>query len=90
MKLSVLFVFEKRISSHVRKSKFHETLCPVFFWLIGTSSTFPIVFVWIISNQPTVLFSPKRPTTTDKLGVLFSQHQPNEHEHFLSAPAERT
>jgi hypothetical protein len=49
-----------------------------------------VLFRWIISNQPTVLFSPKRPTTTDKLGVLFSQHQPNEHEHFLSAPAERT
>jgi hypothetical protein len=44
------------------------------------------LFVWLISHQPTVLFSQNKPVTNDQSTVLFSQnksvpvinHQPNE------------
>jgi hypothetical protein len=45
------------------------------------------LFVWLISHQPTVLFSQNKPTITNQPAVLFSQnkpapassHQQNEH-----------
>jgi hypothetical protein len=45
------------------------------------------VFVWLISHQPTVLFSQNKPAITNQPAVLFSQnklapaisHQPNKH-----------
>jgi hypothetical protein len=44
------------------------------------------LFVWLISHQPTVLFSQNKPAITNQPAVLFSQnkpapaisHQPNE------------
>jgi hypothetical protein len=44
------------------------------------------LFAWLISNQPAVLFSQSKPTTSNQPAVLFSQnkpapaisHQPNE------------
>jgi hypothetical protein len=44
------------------------------------------MFVWLISHQPTVLFSQNKPAITNQPAVLFSQnkpapaisHQPNE------------
>jgi hypothetical protein len=44
------------------------------------------LFVWLISHQPTVLFSQNKPATNNQPAVLFSQnksapaisHQPNE------------
>jgi hypothetical protein len=44
------------------------------------------LFAWLISHQPTVLFSQKKPATSNQSAVLFSQnkpapaisHQPNE------------
>jgi hypothetical protein len=43
------------------------------------------LFVWLISHQPTLFFSPNKPATSNKSAVLFSQkrlapaisHQPN-------------
>jgi hypothetical protein len=45
-----------------------------------------VLFVWLISHQPAVLFSQNKPNTSNQLAVLFSQnksasdisHQPNE------------
>jgi hypothetical protein len=45
------------------------------------------MFVWLISHQPTVIFSQNKPATNNQPAVLFSQnkpapaisHQPNEH-----------
>jgi hypothetical protein len=44
------------------------------------------LFAWLISHQPTVLFSQNKPATSNQPAVLFSQnkpapaisHQPNE------------
>jgi hypothetical protein len=44
------------------------------------------LFAWLISHQPTVLFSQNKPVTSNQPAVLFSQnksaptisHQPNE------------
>jgi hypothetical protein len=44
------------------------------------------LFAWLISHQPTVLFSQNKPATSNQSAVLFSQnksapaisHQPNE------------
>jgi hypothetical protein len=44
------------------------------------------LFAWLISHQPTVLFSQNKPATSNQAAVLFSQnkpaptisHQPNE------------
>jgi hypothetical protein len=49
MKLSVLFVFEKRISSHVRKSKVSFGLSATAVLFLSCSfGLFCIVFVWLI------------------------------------------
>jgi ankyrin repeat protein len=47
------------------------------------------LFVWLISHQPTVLFSQNKPATSNQRAVLFFQnksasairHQPNEQAH---------
>jgi hypothetical protein len=44
------------------------------------------LFAWLISHQPTILFSQNKPATRNQAAVLFSQnkpapaisHQPNE------------
>jgi hypothetical protein len=49
------------------------------------------LFAWLISHQPTVLFSHNKPATSNQPTVLFSQnksapvisHQPNEHADWL-------
>jgi hypothetical protein len=51
-----------------------------------TNKAIDALFVWLISHQPTVLFSQNKPTTGNQPSVLFSQnkpaptisHQPNE------------
>jgi hypothetical protein len=51
------------------------------------------LFVWLISHQPTVLFSQNKPATSNQSAVLFSQnksapticHQPNEHAASLTS-----
>jgi hypothetical protein len=48
--------------------------------------TINTLFAWLISHQPTVLFSQNKPATNNQPAVLFSQnkpapaisHQPNE------------
>jgi hypothetical protein len=50
------------------------------------------LFVWLISHQPTVVFSQNKPAITNQPAVLFSQnkpapaiiHQPNEQAGFLN------
>jgi hypothetical protein len=45
-----------------------------------------VLFAWLISHKPTVLFSQNKPATSNQSAVLFSQnksapaisHQPNE------------
>jgi hypothetical protein len=34
------------------------------------------LFAWLISHQPTVLFSPNKPATSNQPAVLFSQNKP--------------
>jgi hypothetical protein len=34
------------------------------------------LFVWLISHQPTVLFSQNKPAITNQPAVLFSQNKP--------------
>jgi hypothetical protein len=34
------------------------------------------LFVWLISHQPTVLFSQNKPVTSNQPAVLFSQNKP--------------
>jgi hypothetical protein len=41
-------------------------------WGVGTSA----LFVWLISHQPTVLFSQNKPAITTQPAVLFSQNKP--------------
>jgi hypothetical protein len=53
------------------------------------------LFAWLISHQPTVLFSQNKPATNNQSAVLFSQnkpvpitsHQPNEQATGLKAEA---
>jgi hypothetical protein len=52
------------------------------------------LFVWLISHQPTVLFSQNKPAITNQPAVFFSQnksapaisHQPNEQAEHLQTP----
>jgi hypothetical protein len=52
----------------------------------ATDLSVKTLFVWLISNQPVVLFSQNKPAIGNQLAVLFSQnktapainHQPNE------------
>jgi hypothetical protein len=51
------------------------------------------LFVWLISHQPTVLFSQNKPATNNQSAVLFSQnkpapaisHQPNEQTGYIDS-----
>jgi hypothetical protein len=53
----------------------------------GTPDASSAMFAWLISHQPTVLFSQNKPATINQSAVLFSHnkpapaisHQPNEH-----------
>jgi hypothetical protein len=57
MKLSVLFVFEKRISSHVRKSKVSFGLSATAVLFLSCSfGLFCIVFVWLILAYQLILY----------------------------------
>jgi hypothetical protein len=55
-------------------------------WIWAERSPITALFAWLISHQPTVLFSQNKPATRNQPAVLFSQnkpapaisHQPNE------------
>jgi hypothetical protein len=59
------------------------TITEGFCLLVATTFT---LFVWLISLQPAVLFSPNKPATSNQPTILFSlnesasavSHQPNE------------
>jgi hypothetical protein len=52
-------------------------------WDMGRKSHLTALFVWLISHQPTLLFSQNKPAISNQPAILFSQknqhqHQPNE------------
>jgi hypothetical protein len=42
----------------------------------STSVEISALFAWLISHQPTVLFSQNKPATSNQPAVLFSQNKP--------------
>jgi hypothetical protein len=44
--------------------------------LVREESTGGALFAWLISHQPTVLFSQNKPATRNQPAVLFSQNKP--------------
>jgi hypothetical protein len=44
--------------------------------MLKAKHTSPSLFAWLISHQPTVLFSHNKPATSNQPAVLFSQNKP--------------
>jgi hypothetical protein len=49
-----------------------SSLSPPFFFLMKPTT----LFAWLISHQPTVLFSQNKPATSNQPALLFSQNKP--------------
>jgi hypothetical protein len=62
---------------HITGLCFKSLLCTSATWLLSLVLwTVYALFAWLISHQPTVLFSHNKPATSNQPAVLFSQNKP--------------